>query len=29
MEALQAVMDYFDGRTTKMQVLEVVVLYFG
>ena len=29
MEAIQAVMDYFDGKITKMQVLEVVILYFG
>ena len=28
-EALQAIMDYFDGIITKAQVLEVLALYFG
>lgn len=28
-EALQAVADYFDGGLTKLQVLEVVALYFN
>ncbi len=28
MEAIQAVMDYFDGVISKMQAIEVVMLYF-
>ena len=29
MEAILAVIDYFDGKIIKMQVLEVVILYFS
>jgi len=27
-EAIQAVMDYFDGDITKAQAIEVIMLYF-